>query len=1209
MTSGWKIEFFGWLRLEQEDRIITRFRTQKTAVLLAYLAYYRDRSHPREELINMLWPDCDPEAGRRSLSVALSSLRHQMEPPGVTVGAVIAADRISIRLNSALVMTDVADFESALQRASQTGDDTAQGRLLTEAADLYRGEFLPGFYEDWVLAERERLAESLLGALQRLIAHLESEGDFKQAIAFACRALGADPLREQSYRDLMHLYRATGRHSTALRQYNELKRILREELDIAPNAESRKLADEIMAERQTAGETQDSEISTDADAEGDMSITAGPRRPFSSIRAPQTLVIPPFGTVTFLLLDIQDSSALRQQGEEALKQALEAYDKQTRKTIQKHGGQVVREAGEVLWAAFARASDAIAAAIESHQWLDTHHGSSEPGMIQLLPLRARSALHTGEVGSKGEGFFGSDLDHAARLLAATHGGQLLCSEATAALLSHALEPGPRLIDLGIYRLRGVENPERLFQVNYPGVPERKFPPPAAEHGYSGTLPFQVTRFFGREPELAELQEIVLGTETRLVTITGPGGTGKTRLSLESARRLLAPLQGAVWFVPLAEIRDPDLIIESVLDAIGMQRTVGVEPVEQVVEASSRQPALLVLDNFEHLVTEGAPVIQALLERAALLKCMVTSRRLLNLEGEREFPLSPLPPPEETNSPEQLVLNASVRLFLDRAQAVRPDFQVTKRNASAVAQLCRRLEGIPLALELAAARAQVLTSAQMLARSVQRFDLLVSRQRGIAARHRTMRAAVDWSYQLLTPELQKFFARLSVFRGGWTLEAVEAVCEVPSALDLLTELRECSIIQGRVVEAEMRFQMLETMREFAMEGLDSDERARLERRHAEYYLALAERANLELRGPEQVAWLNRLSADHDNLRAALEWSKSNVDDEETGLRFGYALWRFWYARGHLSEGRKQLADVLALTSEHTIARAKALNIAGAVAYYESNLVAARTFYEESLTIHRELGDKQNTAFLLNNLACVADDQGDYARARPLYEEAIALYREIGDQWGIANSLLNLGTDFYSQGDIATARSLYEESLDILNQLGDKFSIAHLLLNLGDALKEESDLVGSRTAYEEALALYRELEHANGIADCLDRFGRIAYEEGDYDKARSLFEEALAIRIELEGRQGLILSLESFGVLALAEGKAERSARLFGAAAALRKKIGIPLPPTEQRRQDKYLDALHRLLSEKEYASAWQSGEALDWEKATAYLLEETGETGS
>jgi predicted ATPase/DNA-binding SARP family transcriptional activator len=882
MKEQWKIELFGLLQAQQEDRIIARFRTQKTGLLLAYLAYHYHRSHSREQLISMLWPDVEIEAGRRSLSVALSSLRHQMEPPSLPAGTVIIADRSSIQLNPVAITTDVSEFKAAIRSAAGASSSQEQVRHLAAAVELYRGELLAGYYEDWVLAERERLADEFLGALVRLIAHLERAGDYSRALRFVRQAISAEPLREELHRDLMRLYTVIGQPSAALQHYYKLEQLLRDELGVAPDAATQELAGKIEAQRQQQPDSQTIAASPDQPTPSVIAIE-------SVIRAYQPLPLIPGGTVTFLLIDAPGSADFWRQAEQAFTAAMAKYQSLLRSAFQRHGGRVIGEADDSFRVAFARASDAVAAAVEVRRALRTHQWPVESGAINESPIEARMALHTGEVGIQETDYSGSAIDLGLRLLSAAHGGQIICSEATAALLARDLEPGLKLIELGIFRLRGVEMPERVFQILHSDMAQRVWPPLKAEPSYPSTLPLQLTRFFGRDWELARLQRMFLKEGARLVTVTGPGGTGKTRLALELARHLIEPLRGAVWFVPLAELSDPQLIAGAVLDAMRVDRVSSLEPTEQLIAALSRQPVFLILDNFEQL-TAGAAIIQTLLERAATLKCVVASRQRLSIEGECEFPLLPLPIPDRADAPERLILNESVRLFVDRAQAVKPDFQVTKANAADVAELCKRLEGIPLAIELATARVQVLTPAQMIARFDERFDLLLNRKRGVASRHRSLRAALDWSYELLTPELQRFFAELSVFRGGWTLEAAEEVCQQPHALDYLTGLRECSLIATEEDEFGMRFRMLETLREYASGRLDPDRRAMLGQRHAEFYLALAERAEPELRGPKQAEWLKQLSIEYDNLQSVLDWSKASCNIQ-IGLQVGCDIWRF------------------------------------------------------------------------------------------------------------------------------------------------------------------------------------------------------------------------------------------------------------------------------------------------------------------------------
>jgi predicted ATPase/class 3 adenylate cyclase len=737
----------------------------------------------------------------------------------------------------------------------------------------------------------------------------------------------------------------------------------------------------------------------------------------------------PTGTVTFLLSDIEGSTALWEKAGQAFRSALATHHALMRAEFRRNGGQEVKEAGDSFLVAFAGASDALSCVIACQKAL-----AAQPWPETVGRLNVRMALHTGDVEMEDGEYHGLMLHHAARILEAGHGGQTLVSEATAALLRRDLALGVHLKDLGVWRLRDVEEPERLFQVESSQREPGAFPPLNAAPAHSAHLPLQFTRFFGRTAEIARIIELLQSPETRLLILTGAGGTGKSRLAIQTAERLAESFQGEIWFIPLADLSDPGLIAGEIVDALGIPRSGQVEPLEQAVSALAKQPSLLILDNFEHLIgvesrdvipakagtrvesKDGAQVVQALLERVPSLTMLVTSRQRLNLPGEREFAVPPLPTPNGPNSPERLSMFESVQLFVDRAQASKPDFRVTNSNAAAIAELCDRLEGMPLAIELAAARALVMTPAQMLQESAKRFDFLVGRKRGVVERHRTLRAAVDWSYRLLAPEMQRFFARLSVFRGGWTVEAAEAVCEEPLALDLLALLRECSLVLTEETEQGMRFRMLETMREYAQERLvEAAEVEVCNKRHTDYFLSLAEQAEPELKGADQAEWLARLETEHDNLRAALAWCRDADDGGESGLRLAGALWQFWLVRGHWSEGREWLAFALGHLGAHerTKARAKALNCAGELARSQADYAPARSACEESLAISRELGDRHGVANSLHTLGNLARNQGNYAQARSFYEESMAIRRELGDRLYIAASLESLANVAFLQ----------------------------------------------------------------------------------------------------------------------------------------------------------------------------------------------------
>ena len=689
MARWLRIDLLGEFRVHIGDRVITRFSTQKAAALLAYLAYYPE-PHPRDVLVEILWPDGLPEAGRGSLSQALSTLRRQVEPPGVPAGGVIVSTKTHVGLNPEAIQTDAGDFRKALRKARLGGGRAARIQALQDALELYGGELLPGAYEDWVQTEQRRLADSYVQAVESLAGLLEDIGDISQAIEHARRALSMDPLREESHQLVMRLCAAAGQPAAALEQYQALERLLSQELGAEPTAATRRLARDIerLAERPAAA-------------------PAAAKRKESGSDLPR-------GTVTFLLTEIEGSTALREKAGPGFQHALDAHHTLLRDLFRKNEGHVVKEAVDSFLVAFETATDALTCAIQGQKELTGSAGiaPATPPLLPPLPLSDRMALHTGEVKLEGGEYHGPALHRASRILTAAHGGQILASEALAYMVRRDLPTGVRLVDLGVYRLRDVQSPEHLFQVNYDGMPRTDFPALQAEAGYQSNLPLQFTRFFGREEQLAQIGEMLQAGDTRLVTITGTGGTGKTRLALESGNRLLEPFAGAVWFVPLVDLSDPRLIAGAIVDSLRIPRSPAADPLDQAVEALNRQPSLLILDNLEQFVDEGGRVVHTLLERVPLLTCLVTSRQSLSLSGEREYPLAPLATPNGSGTPERLTMFESVRLFVDRAQAVRPDFQVTNQNAPAVAELCDRLEGIPLAIELAAARASVFSPAQM-----------------------------------------------------------------------------------------------------------------------------------------------------------------------------------------------------------------------------------------------------------------------------------------------------------------------------------------------------------------------------------------------------------------------------------------------------------------------------------------------------------------
>ncbi|MGA8310447.1 MAG: protein kinase [Terriglobales bacterium] len=727
------------------------------------------------------------------------------------------------------------------------------------------------------------------------------------------------------------------------------------------------------------------------------------------------------------------------------------------------------------------------------------------------------------------------------------------------------------------------------------------------------LPTQRTGFVGRENEVAAAKELLLRQDVRVVTVTGPGGIGKTRLAVQVASGLVEHFPGGIHFIPLSSISDPGLISSAIVQAMGIREAKGQSPLQllnQHFQDSLGAPILLLLDNFEHLI-QAAPMVARLLAIGPNLKILVTSRAALHVYGEHEFPVPPLALPDALAMPpiEVLAQYPAVALFVARAVAVKPDFELNQENATAVAEICARLDGLPLAIELAAARVKVLSPSSMRTRLTSRLQLLTGGARDMPERQQTLRAAIDWSYDLLSEAEQRLFRRLSVFVGGCTLEGAEAVCDTKSDLDLdlldgMASMVDKSLVQ-RVEQAkgEMRFVMLETIREYALEKLEaSGEEASTKRVHAAYCLVLAEEQAAEQSGTEGAEWLERFTLEHDNFRASLEWLTA-TGDADWGLRLGTALFRFWEMREYLAEGRDRLGKLLKLpgAAAPTKARARALFAAGVLAIEQGDYASSDALVRESLEIARQLGDKQGAAVSLNALAVNARDQGDVAVARSLFEESLALWRESGDQKAVARSLSNLANVVKLQGDYAGARALYAECLSIFRGLQDHAGVAWSLNYQGDVARDQGESEAARALYEQGLAIFRELGDRWGIAGTLADLGSLAREQGNYPAARSRYQESIRIFQELDHKRGIARLLECFAGSAAAQLEAERSLRLAGAAAALRQNIGAPLTPTEQAKLEASLHPARRALTNTADVTAWLEGWALPVDKAIEEVL--------
>ena len=835
----------------------------------------------------------------------------------------------------------------------------------------------------------------------------------------------------------------------------------------------------------------------------------------------------PRGTLTFLFTDIEGSTKLLNAlGTDRYHEVLEAHTEALRRAFSK--GHEVRIEGDALFMVFATAQDALDAAAAGQRAL------AKTTFPHGAVVRVRMGMHTGEgtpaSERAGADYVGIDVHRAARIAAVAHGGQVLASGATRMLAGDDLPAGVALRDMGDHRLKDLAQPERIFQLVIDGCPS-EFPALRTLDRTPNNLPTQVTTFIGRGKEI--IVGLRLLDRTRLLTLTGPGGTGKTRLSLQLAAEAAASFPDGAFWVPLAPISDPELVPSTIAHALGVQVSGNEEPLGRVTEHLRDRKVLLILDNFEQILA-AAPTIATLLGAAPGLKVVTSSRAPLRITGEQEFPVPPLdlPDPERLPSIEALAQSDAARLFIERARAVKPDFMVTAENATAVAEIVFRLDGLPLAIELAAARVKLLTPQAMLPRLKQGLDLLAGTGRDRTDRQRTLRGAIAWSYDLLDDPMKRLFARSAVFVGGAQLEQLEDVCGPAEelgreVLDGLSELVDQSLMRQVEVEGQPRFRMLVTIREFAIEKLAlSDEAQRIRDRHAGAYLALAEAAAPHLQGQDLKRWLDLLETEHDNLRAALDCAIDGGRVEDA-VRLEYALWRFWQSRGHLREGRVWSDRVLAAAAGPPLLRIKALETAGGLAYWQADPKVIG-YYREAYELARQHGDRADRAKAAYNYSFTFSISGlspvqNYEEGRRYLQESLEGFRELGDRaaigraaWGLAVSYVN-GT----------------RSQDELHR-GREYAL--------EALREHRAL-GERNLFDEGWDLHL--------------LGLVALKLDELDEAAARFSEALETFVVSADTSGIVLMLSNIAEVAMQQGDVERHDVLVGAWSALSQRTGVVL----------------------------------------------------
>jgi len=948
----------------------------------------------------------------------------------------------------------------------------------------------------------------------------------------------------------------------------------------------------------------------------------------------------PTGTVTFLFTDIEGSTRLLQQLGDRYSRVFEECRRLLRAAFQEWNGHEVDTQGDAFFVAFARATDAVSAAVDGLHALAVHSWTED------VVVRVRMGLHTGEPQLSSEGYIGIDVHHGARVMSAGHGGQVLLSQATRDLVVHQLPGGVSLRDMGEHRLKDLQRPVHLFQLVIAGLPA-DFPSLKTLDIYPNNLPIQPTPLIGREKEVASLGQLLRRVDVRLVTLTGPGGTGKTRLALQVAAELSDLKWRGIYFVDLAPVSDSAQVIPTIASTLGLREERGRSPLECLKEEIDQNRVLLLLDNFEQ-VLDAAVQVSELLVACSQLKIMVTSRAVLRVRAEREFAVPTLRLPDSAQMPdlEALMQYEAIVLFLQRTQAVAPEFRLTDMNAPVVVEIVRRLDGLPLAIELAAARMKLLSPEALLARLNQPLQVLTSGARDVAARQHTLRNTIAWSYNLLDAQEQELFRRLSDFVGGCTLEAIEVVNGVLGnatglILDIVASLVDKSLLRRREQGKgeEPRLAMLETIREYGLELLGaSGEMKAVRKAHAVYFMELSERAGLE-RASDSPEWLDRLEQEHDNLRAAMHWSLEDMEGcKEIALRLGGALRTFWYSRGYLSEGLDFLERALVGSDEveepmraaalYAAARlyevrgdydraepflvqslalyrelgnpariAYALHLQADIAWRRGILDMARSLAEESLAVFRELGDRGAIASLLLHLGALAADQGEYARARDLLEESLAINRELGDKGSIADSLFNLArANFFSGSELGAARVLLEESLSLFRQLSDKESIGYCLCLLGLLTLEQGDVTTARSLVEQSVALFKERRQAHGMALSTSAMAMVIAAQGDNAVARALYDAALTEARKAGDKLIIASGLEGLSRVLVALGEYERAVQLRAAAETLREAIGAPIPAVERPADEQAAKVAREWLGEEAFAVVWDDWRGLKVEDA-------------
>jgi len=915
----------------------------------------------------------------------------------------------------------------------------------------------------------------------------------------------------------------------------------------------------------------------------------------------------PTGTVTFLFTDIEGSTRLAQEHPEKWEVLRERHHALLHSAMDAQQGYIFHVIGDAFCVAFSSARQALNAALQAQENL---HGEDWGN----TPIKVRMGIHTGQAEIQNTGDYSGylTLSRVQRLMSAGHGEQTLISQETVELLTNELPENVSLCDLGEHQLKDLIRPEHIYQVNIANLPS-DFPALKTLDARLNNLPTQLTPFIGREHEIASVLELIRTPDVRLVTLTGAGGTGKTRLSLQAASAVLDHFPDGIFFVPMAETTELDLAVSKIAQVLEVREGNGRYLIDTLKDYLGDKTLLLILDNFEQLVG-AASLTTDLLVAAPKIKLLISSRIVLRTRGEHEFPVMPLEIPNPSRLPalEQLQKNESMQLFIQRAQAANPKFALTKENASAVAAICQGLEGLPLAIELAAARIKILPPQAMLAKLSNRLSFLTGGGRDLPARQQTLRNTLDWSHSLLSSQEKILFARLGIFAGGFSLEAAESVCNLDGTLDVLGGveilLNNSLLRQEEDANGLNRFRMLGTVREYALEGLQKQaELATITRVHALYYVTkIAAEVGFKLFSSESVIWLDWLEAEHDNIRAALTWAQNSTEADDLKTLFVFFLSWFWYRRGYLREGRVWTERFIATkwASPGTPGRAGALLSSAMLALWQGNAKTAIVEAEECLALFQRQEDERYLPAALLNLGVININMGHDAAAHPLLEEASSLFQDSGQRLFNAISLVHLGNVALGLGNPTEARQWLEKAYPVTMEVGDPWAISFALNNLGEVARVQGDYDKARQYYEESESLLRVTGDQGDLARLVHNLACVAQHDRNFEKARSLFRESLAMFRKFGNKRGIAECLMGLAGIKVEEAQLQQAARLFSAAEAILAESGTAWWPADRAEVEHNRAAILFGLGEVVFHAEYAIGQKMPLTQAFAYALKES-----